>query len=92
MGVSKSLNCLLKFGSFVFVVMFCDFLRQVDLWVFFFFCELSMPLQWTFDQVFMSLCLYGLFIACNCSIELFSSIRKWRFFMVPQCRYCFHSM
>jgi len=36
MGVSKSLNCLLKFGSFVFVVMFCDFLRQGDLWVFFF--------------------------------------------------------
>ena len=36
MGVSKSLNCLLKFGSFVFVVMFCVVRRQVDLWVFFF--------------------------------------------------------
>jgi len=57
MGVSKSLNCLLKFGSFVFVVMFCVVRRQGDLWVFFFFfCALSMPLQWTFGQVFMSLC------------------------------------
>ena len=41
MGVSKSLNCLLKFGSFVFVVMFCVVRRQGDLWVFFFLCIIN---------------------------------------------------
>ena len=72
MGASKSLSFLLKFGSFVFVVMFCVVCRQGGLWVFLcvFIINATAMDIWLSVYEFCVSMVY-LSVTCNCSLNYF---------------------